>query len=512
MTESKKVLPGQETQSDDIYCPSCGRFVGPVGKCPYCGAKIHRRMSLVLIRWAAIFLATVGLFLLYLMAKHRDVPVVMLGNVQPTMNFGQIRVVGQAVSDGRFFKNGSMGFTVSDGTGSMMVFTSQRQAQELEAKDLIPRSGDSVNFVGGLNISEDRSNLRLISVENFELTRAAVKTTKLADITTALVGSSVEVSGQVVDLLIPPPNTTRPYTIKLKDDSGEISVKFWQSDYDQIQSKEILKGSFIRARVAVESYQGKLDPKLSSGASVEILDGSTSAKPMTPAQKAATMYKQTQPARPRDFSRGRSVAATSLSVDAVTAAMDGQTVRVRGRVESITPPEEGTQQPFVLILTDQGSSLRVAYWPNVDDVIAVKPTPGALFQVEGTVSVYEGTPQLRVTSGYRVKPVDERPTLPATADDANVASIASISAADQGQTRLVKGVLGPGRSLKTGVAYAITDESGTIDLIIWNSLVPEAVQAPLAEGVAVTATGEVGVYQGQLQLKAAAGQSVTVIH
>ena len=511
MTDSKKVLPGHETQSDDINCPSCGRFVGPASRCPYCKAKIPRRMSLVVFQWAAIFLATVGLFLLYLMARSREVPVVMLGNIQPTMNFGQIRVVGQAATDGRIFRNGGMGFTVSDGTGSMMVFTSQRQAQELEARNMIPKAGDSVNFVGGLNLAEDKSSMRLVSVDDFQLTRAPTATIKLKDITMDLDGSSVEVTGQVMDLVVPSAGSKRPYSLKLKDDSGEVAIKFWQTDYDRIEGKDVLNGAFVRARVTVGSYEGKLDLKLSSGADLEILDGPPSAPAPTPAQKAAATYRQSKPSRARDFSRGRSVAATSLSVSAVTADMDGKAIRVRGRVESITPPQEGTQQPFVLILTDNGSRLRVAYWPSVDEVIAIKPTPGALFEVEGAVTVYEDKPQMRVTSGYKVKLVNDMPASQPTVDESKAVPVSSISEADKGQTRVVKGVLGPARSLKSGVAYSLTDDSGTIDLILWNALVPEDVQAPLEEGVRVAATGEVGIYEGQLQIKAAAGRSVMTI-
>ena len=144
-------------------------------------------------------------------------------------------------------------------------------------------------------------------------------------------------------------------------------------------------------------------------------------------------------------------------------------------------------------------------------MIAIKPTPGALFEVEGAVTVYEDKPQMRVTSGYKVKLVNDMPASQPTVDESKAVPVSSISEADKGQTRVVKGVLGPARSLKSGVAYSLTDDSGTIDLILWNALVPEDVQAPLEEGVRVAATGEVGIYEGQLQIKAAAGRSVMTI-
>ena len=67
--EKAQPLPGHETQSEEMACPKCGRFVGAATKCPYCGAKVEKRMSLVALRWAAVLLSTVGLFLLYLSAS-----------------------------------------------------------------------------------------------------------------------------------------------------------------------------------------------------------------------------------------------------------------------------------------------------------------------------------------------------------------------------------------------------------------------------------------------------------
>ena len=511
MTESKQVLPGHETQSEEMNCPNCGRFVGAVAKCPYCGSKVEKRMSLVAIRWAAVLLATIGLFLLYLMAKHREIPVVMLGNVQPTMNFGQIRVVGQVASDARTFRNGGMGFNVTDGTGTIMVFASAKQAKELADLNLVPKTGDAINFAGGLNISDEESSMRLLSVKELHLERAPAASVKLADVTEALAGSSVVVAGKVTDLLVPPADSKRPYTLKLQDDSGEKSVKFWQSDYDRIQGKDVLNGSFVRARVVVGSYEGKIDLKLSSGADLEILDGppTDAAPPQRAAQQAAAAYQQK--AAPRELSRGRAVQAGSLSVAAVTPDLNNKTVRVRGRVDSVRAPAEGTQQPFSVMLKEGDATLRVVYWPTADAVVAVKPTPGALFEFEGVVSVYEGKAQLKVESGYKIKLVDDVPASAPAVDESQAVPVSSIAPADQGQIRVVKGVLGPARSLKSGVAFSLTDASGSIDLVLWNSLVPEDVQAPLEEGVEVAAVGEVGSYEGQLQVKASSGHSVMVI-
>lgn len=512
MTVNKEALPGHETQSSEMNCPSCGRFVGAVTKCPYCGGKVEKRMSLVAIRWAAVLLATVGLFLLFLMAKHRNIPVVKLGDVKPTMNFAQIRVEGVAETDARTFRSGGgMGFNFSDGTGTIMVFISQKQAQDMVERNLVPKAGDQVSFAGGLNISDDRSSMRLLSVDEFQVVRSPAAAMRLADLTTERKGSSVTVEGKVMDLFPPPANSKRPYALKLQDDSGEQTVNFWQAEYDQIANKDVLVGAYVRARLSVAEYQDKLQLKLVSGLDLEILDGPPAAATYaSPAQKAAATFRQTAPA-PRDFSRGRSVASTSLSVSAVTAAMKGQTVRVRGRVDSVRPPKEGTKQPFAVVLSDGGAKLRATYWSNADAVIAVKPTPGALFEMEGVVDVYQDRPQLQVESGYKVKLVDDTPASAPAVDVSQAVSVSSITAAELGQTRTVRGTLGAPRALRGGVTYALTDDTGTIDLVLWESIIPAEVLDALGEGAQVAATGEVKEYEGKLQITAAAGHSAMVI-
>jgi len=329
---------------------------------------------------------------------------------------------------------------------------------------------------------------------------------QLSQIDESRVGAVVSISGKVLDLFPPPADSKRPYGLKIEDDSGEKTINFWQTEYDQIADKDILVGSTIRARVRVGTYQDKIQLKLLSGQDLEIVGAAAS-----PAQKAAAAYGQPKPAAPRDFSRGRSAPSTSLVVGAVTAELKGKTVRVRGRVDSVRPPAEGTKQPYAVILKDGDAALRVTYWSNVNDVIVVKPTPGALFEVEGVVETYQDKPQLKVKSGYKVKLVDDVPASAPAVDVSQAVTVSAISAADKGQTRVVQGVLGAPRALRGGVVYPLTDASGAIDVVFWESIIPTEVLGALAEGVKVAAIGEVGDYQGKLQLKALKGHSAMVL-
>ena len=164
-----------------------------------------------------------------------------------------------------------------------------------------------------------------------------------------------------------------------------------------------------------------------------------------------------------------------------------------------------------MILKDGDAALRVTYWSNVNDVIVVKPTPGALFEMEGVVETYQDKPQLKVKSGYKVKLVDDVPASAPAVDVSQAVPVSAISAADKGQTRVVQGVLGAPRALRGGVVYPLTDASGAIDVVFWESIIPTEVLGALAEGVKVAAIGEVGDYQGKLQLKALKGYSAMVL-
>ena len=95
---------------------------------------------------------------------------------------------------------------------------------------------------------------------------------------------------------------------------------------------------------------------------------------------------------------------------------------------------------------------------------------------------------------------------------ATASGISAITAADKGQTRTVQGTLGAPRDLLgKGTAYALSDESGTLDLILWDTTVPASVRESLKEGAKVSATGMVGEYEGKLQLKATSGTSVQLL-
>lgn len=283
-------LPGHETQSGEMTCPACGRFVGAAVKCPYCGAKAGKRMSLVALRWAAVLLSTVGLVLLWLMAKTREPELVKIGSIEPTMNYGSVRLAGKVKSDARPFRNGNgFSFNVDDGTGSIIVFVDQAQRQAMVEGGLVPKRGDAIDFVVQLQASSSGNSARIrgLGPDSFKLVRGGAKSAEPAAaepapaaaresaapgpsapfpaIDESLAGKTVVLEGTVVSIREPKPGTKQPYALELTDGTTNLFVKFWADQYLQLDRPASLPGAAVRVEAGVKPYRGKPELTLKKG-------------------------------------------------------------------------------------------------------------------------------------------------------------------------------------------------------------------------------------------------------
>jgi len=158
----------QSLSSSTAVCPSCERFIGPVGMCPYCGSDSARPRSLKILQTAAVVLAGVGLLFLYVMARYREVPLVQIGDITPLMNYATVRVAGtvdrKPYVSKRKGKVDYVSFLVDDGTGALRVSADREVARMLVARDLLPQRGQRVDVTGRLSVTADgRQKLRIQS-------------------------------------------------------------------------------------------------------------------------------------------------------------------------------------------------------------------------------------------------------------------------------------------------------------------------------------------------------------
>ena len=474
-------LPGHETQSEEMACPKCGRFVGAASKCPYCGAKVEKRMSLVALRWAAVLLSTVGLVLLYFMARTRDPELVRIGDIETTMNFGVVRLAGEVRNDPRPFKNGNgMSFNVSDGSGSIIVFVDQTQRAAMREKDLVPKKGDAIDFVAQLQASSSghSARIRSLSPSSFKLTRggagaaagrrsaASAKdlgpAVPFSAVNESLVGQSVVLEGVVTAIREPASGTKQPYVLTLTNGVDGVELKVWPDQYLKIADPSSLTGTAVRVKADVKSYRGKVDLQLKKGADLQ-----------------------------------RAVPTARNSVSEVTAELVGQTVTVRGSVVRITPPRS-EKAPWSVTLADSGSGaqLAVKYWEDVREKLPRQPAEGDVFECTGEVGYFAGKLQLKVTSGANVKFVAEGADEPP-----ETTPVAEVTAASVGGFATVEGALSEPSDLDgKGTSYTLTDGTGSITVVFWNSAISDDLRQKAAAGKRVRVAGKVKEYQGKIQV------------
>lgn len=274
MDEQGKPIAGSNVQ--EITCPQCGRYVGPLSRCPHCGARQPQRVSLRVLRIAALLLATVGLFLLWLMAINRDIPLIKIADIQPTMNFALIRVAGQATGDARTFRESgkirSLRFTVNDGTGDLSINAYGKQAEQMALFDRIPRAGDSVEVAGSLTVGADENvSLRMQSGDALKLKRAVKEAPALPDVKGASEGAQAMVTGAVTRVIAPRSGSRAPFVVTVRDATEERQLVIWSSVFEKIANHDqIIPGASIRAKVTAETYKGKTQLKLGRAQDLEL--------------------------------------------------------------------------------------------------------------------------------------------------------------------------------------------------------------------------------------------------
>ncbi len=499
-------LPGQQEQPPEILCPSCGHFVGALTRCPHCGARVTKRMSIRFFRYAALALGTVGLGLLYLMAIHREIPIIQIGNIRPMMNFAYVRIAGTVTGDARLFKEGdkvrTLRFMVDDGSGELMVTAYRAQAEALVAADRVPRVGDRVEVAGSLGVAaDDNVVMRLQVPEHLFITRAEMPVTALADIGVGMVGTAVVVEGTISKVIAPRPQSRAPWTVLITDASGgEQPLTFWQSTYDEIRDKILLvPGTPVRARVGVATYRDKLQLSLGRGTDLEFPKAG-SARQMTAGPGAP---------------ESSAPAADAVAIGDVTADMAGHTVQVSGKVAAIKEPAAGSKAPYDVTLQDGEKTISVIYWDTVAQRLeANKPVVGAALKAVGVVNVYKGKLQVKVNRADQLTVTDVvSPAATASGASATPAEEMKISAVTRSmvkKTCTLRGSIGEAKSIRGGATYTLSDSTGTIKLVLWDKNVPGPDRDPLTAGAKVKVTGEIVDFKGALEIVPPNAQSVQV--
>lgn len=236
---------------------------------PVYGPQVKRPLRVRILQWASVGLALAGLALLYLYSVNREIPMVKVTEVTPTMNFAYVRIAGEVSRDAYVFKSGGVVFNVHDGSGEIAVMGGRSQAEALEKAGRLPRRGDQVEVAGSLSVSADAEvKLRMQSADQLLLRRKrpsaapAMAAVRLSDITAAKKGDPVTVQGTLKNVTLPGPGSKAPYVLTLEQDGTELDVIFWDKVFQGLKRKLPMPGNVLSATGRIDVYKEKVQLKV----------------------------------------------------------------------------------------------------------------------------------------------------------------------------------------------------------------------------------------------------------
>ena len=247
---------------------------------PVYGLQVKRPLKIRVLRYASLILAVAGLFLLYQYSVNRDIPLVRIADITPTMNFAYVRMAGEVTRDAYVFESGGIVFDMKDGSGEITVMGGRAQAQALESAGKLPQRGDRIEVAGSLSVSaEQEPRLRIQATDQLILNRkrpianpAAGTGLRLADVTAAHKGALVAVSGILKSIDVPGPGSKAPYTLTLEENGAELAVVFWNDVVQALENKLPMPGKRINASGRIDVYKDKVQLKVRDAGNLRVME------------------------------------------------------------------------------------------------------------------------------------------------------------------------------------------------------------------------------------------------
>ena len=399
-----------------------------------------------------------------------------IGSIEPADQYLRVRVQGQVREIYTPYEGLTL-ITVRDETGAIPVAVSDELAALSGVTPTITTS-QAVEVIAAVSLYGDTPQLipaTTADIRPLSQAPAIAEETPIAVLTESDVGRLVRIRGTITRV--------EPFSsgvkLRVDDGSGTLVVLLWKSLYDELPHPHTAQALDVGAEVTVQGalsqYRGTLE--------------------LTP-ELADDIHILAQAPPPEVMTVG-----------------DLRTVDV-GRVitlQGVLGPPEPFSAGVKFTLDDGSGQIILLLW---NDVYAEAPADldaGAEVRVTGEVAEYRGGLELVPRHGGEIEflgqrtitpPSNPTPTsTPETPPAAASRPIGKIGTADVGTTVTVVGVLGEMETFSAGVKFPLTDESGTIVLLLWQDvydLLPGADR--LVEGVRVAVTGEVETYRGTLEV------------
>lgn len=172
----------------EAKCTECGRYIGPIVTCPFCGHRVKRHSRITLTKNLALAFAIVGLLALHGTSMIWGTPAMNIEDLSETTNYAYVELSGVVVRAPTYYPGddgapGTIYFTVDDGTGQISVraYPQPVVRQMLEQKK-IPAFGDRVNVTGNVYWYNAERGFILNSLTQLEIDRPTAVNMTVSDI------------------------------------------------------------------------------------------------------------------------------------------------------------------------------------------------------------------------------------------------------------------------------------------------------------------------------------------
>jgi len=371
---------------EETVCASCGKFVGAYPRCPYCGEKHERRMSIRFFRFFALAFSLGGVFLIWLAARGINAPLIKIKDIGPTHNFAYVRIEGENTRS-RIYDDGSVAFYVDDGTETMMVRAYREVGRQLVEEGRLPGAGDRVSVEGTLNLREEFVMMIVNVPEKVRVVRVEPESTAIVNIDDSYLDHKVLMEGKIV--------ATRKFnkggSLTLHDGTGSLEVVIWDSNRKAFGEKERLleEGRNVRLSGKVGKYRDKMQISLDFPGDIQELERDV---------KLPESVSISSPGTRRNVEK--------MDIGAIGRDRLNQWVEITGKVEDLRKFSVGRG----LKLVDPTGSVEVVVW---DSIAAQIPAADRLFQVgsflrvEGVVGEYQNQLQVVPKSSNQIGPAQQ---------------------------------------------------------------------------------------------------------
>ncbi len=415
------------------------------------------------------------------------------------------RVEGEVVQVKPF--SAGVKLTVDDGTGRTVILLWSDIYSGLQDKDkivegaIISAQGVIGQYRGEIELTaESASDVTLLAKSAAaQIERKPIGQVTAEDKTAAVQGTILESR-----------RLSSGMRFVIGDDTGKIVLLIWDDVLAKMPERDRLGvGAQVTAQGKVEVYKDELEIVPRAGTDVVVIAPATVAQPApapTAAPRPTALPTPTfTPVAPSPTPRPTTPPLpAAVAINTITRDRIGQVVTIKGQVIDVTSTSAG----FTFWIDDGTGRIDLFLFSSVYGHVAGRSglRPGAQVLATGEVKEYQGKLEVVPPLGEQVM------VLAPSSGTAAQRTIGSLGEQDKDSFVTLQATIVAKGSLSGGTKFRLRDDTGEIDLIIWDSVMAFVSNSnKLVEGARLVVTAKVSLYKGAPQVTLQLGYDVRIV-